>query len=183
LIGETDDSSGWNANDRTGTSLAPLDPLLGPLQGNGGPTPTHAVLAGSPAIETGDPSLFGSVDQRGTFRFHSGANAPVDIGAFDAGVERGFRLTAPAGVVAGAPFALTVEVLDYALLGIVRPVTINDSVGSVQVNVTDQPDTVTHPNALLSLGSLTGLLSAYDRGSSSAVLPVFGGYRDMVCPH
>ena len=33
------------------------DPLLGPLQDNGGPTFTHALLLGSPAINTGDPSL------------------------------------------------------------------------------------------------------------------------------
>jgi hypothetical protein len=114
LIGETDDSMGWVGTDRTGTSSAPLDPLLGPLQDNGGPTLTQALLAGSPAIETGDPTLFGSVDQRGTVRFHSGFDAPVDIGAFDAGVIGDFRLIAPSEVVAGVPFAITVVALDRA---------------------------------------------------------------------
>ena len=33
------------------------DPLLGPLQDNGGPTFTHALLSGSPAINAGDPEL------------------------------------------------------------------------------------------------------------------------------
>ena len=33
------------------------DPMLGPLQDNGGPTFTHALLPGSPAIDTGDPEL------------------------------------------------------------------------------------------------------------------------------
>ena len=33
------------------------DPLLGPLQDNGGPTFTHALLAGSPAINAGDPNF------------------------------------------------------------------------------------------------------------------------------
>jgi hypothetical protein len=112
LIGQNDDSLGWTATDVTGNFFAPLDPLLGPLQDNGGPTPTHALLAGSPAIERGDPTLGGSVDQRGTVRFHLGANPPVDIGAFDAAVRNGFRLVAPADVVAGEPFALTVVVLD-----------------------------------------------------------------------
>ena len=32
------------------------DPLLGPLSQNGGPTPTHALLPGSPAIDAADPS-------------------------------------------------------------------------------------------------------------------------------
>src|SRR5262249_42937095 len=42
LIGQTDGSSGWGATDLTGTSRFPLDPRLGPLQDNGGPTLTHA---------------------------------------------------------------------------------------------------------------------------------------------
>src|SRR6266581_2106161 len=33
------------------------NPLLGPLQDNGGPTFTHALLPGSPAIDAGDPSF------------------------------------------------------------------------------------------------------------------------------
>jgi hypothetical protein len=114
LVGQRDDSLGWSALDQTGDFSAPLDPLLGPLQDNGGPTPTHALLAGSPAIEKGDPTLFGSVDQRGTVRFHSGFNAAVDIGAFDAADRRGFRISAPADVVAGELFAVTVTVLDPA---------------------------------------------------------------------
>ena len=33
------------------------DPLLGPLQDNGGVTLTHALLPGSPAVDAGDPSF------------------------------------------------------------------------------------------------------------------------------
>ena len=33
------------------------DPMLGPLQDNGGPTFTHALLTGSPAIDAGDPNF------------------------------------------------------------------------------------------------------------------------------
>jgi hypothetical protein len=39
--------------DMTGTTAAPLNPLLGPLANNGGPTLTHALLAASPAIDQG----------------------------------------------------------------------------------------------------------------------------------
>jgi len=45
LIGNTTGSSGWGASD-----LKNVNPLLGPLQNNGGPTNTHALLAGSPAL-------------------------------------------------------------------------------------------------------------------------------------
>jgi hypothetical protein len=112
LVGEGDDSRGWASTDHVGSSFAPLDPMLGPLQDNGGPTPTHALLAGSPAINGGDPRLLGTVDQRGTVRFHAGTNPPVDVGAFDAGVRHGFALLAPAEVVAREPFTVTVVALD-----------------------------------------------------------------------
>ena len=49
------------------------DPLLGPLQDNGGPTPTMAPAAGSPAIDAGSASGLGT-DQRGDPR-------PVDFPA------------------------------------------------------------------------------------------------------
>jgi hypothetical protein len=52
-------------------------PLLGSLADNGGQTPTCAVLANSPALGAGDPSLAGTTDQRGIVR---GAN--VTIGAY-----------------------------------------------------------------------------------------------------
>jgi hypothetical protein len=44
--------------------LTGVDPNLGPLQDNGGPTRTHALLAGSPAIDVG--ADYGQTrDQRG----------------------------------------------------------------------------------------------------------------------
>lgn len=51
-------------DNQLGTSESPIDPLLGPLANNGGPTRTHALLPGSPAIDQG--SAVGSgFDQRG----------------------------------------------------------------------------------------------------------------------
>jgi hypothetical protein len=38
-------------------NLLSVDPLLGPLADNGGPTRTHAPLPGSPLIDAGDPTL------------------------------------------------------------------------------------------------------------------------------
>jgi len=58
------------------------DPLLGPLQDNGGPTFTHALLTGSPAINAADPNNFPPTDQRGVIRPQG---AGPDIGAFEFG--------------------------------------------------------------------------------------------------
>jgi hypothetical protein len=65
------------------------DSNLGPLQDNGGPTATHALLAPSPAIDSGDDSVLGpplslTTDQRGTgFARRNGFH--VDRGAFESG--------------------------------------------------------------------------------------------------
>ena len=42
--------------------------LIGPLAEIGGPTLTHALLAGSPAINAGDDSACPATDQRGVAR-------------------------------------------------------------------------------------------------------------------
>lgn len=51
-----------------GVNLRTGDPKLGPLQNNGGPTSTRALLPGSPAIDGGDPATCPSKDQRGAIR-------------------------------------------------------------------------------------------------------------------
>ena len=56
-----------------------IDPLLGPLADNGGPTFTHALLPGSPAIDHGDPGA-PPTDQRGYGRL-----GVPDVGAFEFG--------------------------------------------------------------------------------------------------
>jgi hypothetical protein len=60
------------------------DPLLGPLQDNGGPTFTHALLKGSPAIDTADPNFTPPpfFDQRG-LGFDRIVNGRIDIGSFE----------------------------------------------------------------------------------------------------
>jgi hypothetical protein len=60
------------------------DPMLGPLQNNGGPTLTHALLPGSPAINAGDPNFTPppSYDQRGP-GFDRVVNGRIDIGSFE----------------------------------------------------------------------------------------------------
>ena len=92
-------SLGYNlSSDNAGGLLTAIgdqintDPMLGPLQDNGGPTFTHAPLPGSPAIDAGKNFTSWSTDQRGsgfarTFDYASIANANggdgTDIGAFE----------------------------------------------------------------------------------------------------
>ena len=59
-------------------------PMLGPLQNNGGPTFTHELLLGSPAINAGDPAFTPppEFDQRGP-GFPRVINSRIDIGSFE----------------------------------------------------------------------------------------------------
>ena len=84
-------SQGYNlsSDDGAGYLTGPgdqinTDPLLGPLQDNGGPTFTHQLLNGSPAINGGDPSFTPPplYDQRGP-GFDRVANDRLDIGSFE----------------------------------------------------------------------------------------------------
>jgi hypothetical protein len=84
LIGSTNHCT--ITGDTTGNLLG-VDPRLGPLQDNGGPTFTHALLPGSPAIDAGNPAAPGSggtaceaTDQRGVTRPQG---ARCDIGAVE----------------------------------------------------------------------------------------------------
>ena len=59
------------------------NPLLGPLQNNGGPTETLALASTSPAIDSGDNPLNLTSDQRGFGPRNVGSTA--DMGAFEFG--------------------------------------------------------------------------------------------------
>ena len=91
LIGDGDFSGIVNGanNNQTGTSGSPLDPKLGPLQNNGGPTKTHALLSASPAIDQGI-SNGPTTDQRGVARpvddpavANAAGGDGSDIGAYE----------------------------------------------------------------------------------------------------
>jgi len=81
LIGNTDGGSGFDDTD-----LLNIDPLLGPLQDNGGPTQTMALQCGSPAIDAGDNTDALDWDQRGP-GFPRIVNGIIDIGAYE--VQKG----------------------------------------------------------------------------------------------
>lgn len=103
------------------------DPLLGALANNGGPTQTHALLSGSPAIGVGNNCVLTNAcasnnlgfnlttDQRGA-GFPRGVNT-VDIGAFEVQPGPADHLAfgvQPSNAAPGATItpAVTVQVLD-----------------------------------------------------------------------
>jgi hypothetical protein len=66
------------------------DPMLGPLQNNGGPTETMALPPGSPAVDAGNPSgctdgagHLLTTDQRGMPRHDREDTGGCDIGAYE----------------------------------------------------------------------------------------------------
>jgi CSLREA domain-containing protein len=94
IVGDATDCAFVAATgDQVGTSGSPIDPHLGPLQDNGGNTVTHALLAGSPALDQANPGgctdglgAALSTDQRWRVRPTDGDlnGTPVcDIGAYE----------------------------------------------------------------------------------------------------
>ena len=111
LVGKSDGSSGFTHgvnHDLVGTAAAPLAANLKPLQSNGGPGETHALLFPSPVLDKGH--AFRPLDQRGSARYNDpfvvNADDGSDIGAYEhnpsspigvdeAAVTAGIALAAP----------------------------------------------------------------------------------------
>lgn len=93
LVGVDESGAFAGVSDHTGQQSSPLDPLLGSLAENGGPTKTHAPLPGSPAIDSGNPDFIPEaysppliLDQRGLPRVADGngdGSARIDRGAVE----------------------------------------------------------------------------------------------------
>jgi hypothetical protein len=99
LFGNSTGGSGFVASD-----LLNVNPQLGPLQNNGGPTQTMALLADSPAIDAGDNTNAPTYDQRGP-GYPRIVNGIIDIGAFE--VQNGSSNQAASLAVAGFPLVIT----------------------------------------------------------------------------
>jgi hypothetical protein len=90
LVGIASAANGLTTQDSIGDQNSPLDAKLGPLQDNGGPTKTVALLPGSPALDHGSNESLATTDQRGmprTFEQSAVTNSPggngTDVGAFE----------------------------------------------------------------------------------------------------
>jgi CSLREA domain-containing protein len=96
--GTFEDDCGFAApGDLVGTTAAPIDPNLGTLVDNGGPTRTQVPNPGSPAIDRGGTCP--ETDQRGFFRAPA---APCDAGAVEVGATA-TRPPPPSGGDGGSP--------------------------------------------------------------------------------
>ncbi|MCH7559357.1 MAG: hypothetical protein IIB56_18145 [Planctomycetes bacterium] len=78
-LGHNLDSDG-TCNLTEPTDLSHTDPLLGSLRDNGGPSYTHALMPGSPAIDAAKEVDTLETDQRGV---HRPQGAAFDIGSFE----------------------------------------------------------------------------------------------------
>jgi CSLREA domain-containing protein len=113
LVGDRGDgdASGWASTDLP----AGTNPLLQPLAYNGGPTQTHRLGAGSPAIDKGSATT--SADQRGALRFDNPAipnntgGDGSDIGAVEMQQATGLTFKVqPSTAIAGLAITPAVEV-------------------------------------------------------------------------
>ena len=134
LIGKIDDSVGLeSAPNIHGTVAQPLDPVVGPLQNNGGPTFTRALLTGSPAIDKGNSATI-ILDQRGRQRpvdqpfIPNDTGNGADIGAFEvqlaplaAGVTIGGHVYVTSGRCTAGLVGATVKLTDMS--GVTRMAT------------------------------------------------------------
>ena len=88
-VNVTNTASLIESNNACGSPALSTDPNLGPLQDNGGPTFTHALLTGSQAINAGSNTVTGApynltTDQRGT-GYPRSIDGTVDMGAVEFG--------------------------------------------------------------------------------------------------
>lgn len=171
----SDGTIGDNVNNllEDGSCLAAFsgDPGLDLLADNGGPTETHALLPGSPAIDAGDNATCLATDQRGTARpadgDGAGSGAPdCDIGAFESGVTQCGVLAAPEPADYLFPDSLMLRVTDdYGELDCLR--------------VTDFP--TDHPSApaLLQTGKYWQIRALTD----DQLTPAAGYLVDLTLPY
>ena len=187
VIGDNTGGSGFSATgDQVGSSKTPLDPGLGPLQNNGGPTIargeptyTHALRNGSPALNRGDPtgclddsSTLLTNDQRDFLRPDS-ASGRCDVGAVEmqaVDVEIA-KSVAPAAVGAG-------ETITYTLI-----ITVGSGVDPVQnMVITDAI-----PVSLTVMSVISSGLSFVETGTSpyrwemDTASPGATGYLTVTC--
>lgn len=165
-------TNGTNGN-QIGTAAVPLNPVIGPLANNGGPTLTHALLAGSPGLNAGNNAVVAAdtfdldgdsdttepvpFDQRGTGFFRT--IGTVDIGAIE--LQKAFSIAAGAATIgeAAGPATFTVSRVGG---------TVGDAAVTYTVSgITGDPAVAADFGATLPTGTVTIL-----DGQSSATLSI-----------
>ncbi|MDB6054697.1 MAG: hypothetical protein JWN25_2220 [Verrucomicrobiales bacterium] len=147
VIGTSANSSGMTSGylrDQVGSNAALILPKLGPLQNNGGTTPTHALLAGSPAINASDLVAGLEQDQRGQTR---GQGAFADAGSYelldiDEVILAQVTSLINTNVIANASQG-SVDTVQSSVNGVQSSVNgVQTSIGGVQTSVTGVQSTV-----------------------------------------
>jgi hypothetical protein len=146
---------------------------LSPLADNGGHAWTMAPLAGSPALNAGDPALIGSTDERGVTR-----TGGVNIGAYQASATW-LTITTDNNATAGEPFQLTVTA--YDVFGQV----VVGYTGTIVLSRTDGPDPVAYTFTAADAGSHTFVVMVENPGPVSFFVRdrdndgIYGGEIDL----
>lgn len=168
-------------------NLSGQDPLLGPLQNNGGPTETHALLryqggASSPAINAGQNSLVVDqfdetffTDQRGLDRT---LEIDVDLGAYEIeGVSDEPPLTCPTfDVTVTTEEELATAILCYNVLTTPGDYTINFG---ADIALTVSPPTINNPTVGIGL-LIDGADYTLDGQDNAGVRPLTIGADNAV---
>ncbi|HXJ73899.1 MAG TPA: choice-of-anchor Q domain-containing protein, partial [Candidatus Dormibacteraeota bacterium] len=145
---------------------------LGPLQDNGGPTFTHALLCGSLAINAGNNANAPLTDQRGFARIVSGT---IDIGAYEArntppSISCPAPITLHCAPPAGMSATLSVAVADFDGDPLVVVWTVDGTAAqtnAVAASATPTADSIDF-TALFGLGSHEVTVSVSDSGGCLA---------------
>lgn len=169
----------------TGTGdLISTDPQLAPLGDYGGPTPTRALLRGSPAIDAGTATGTPATDQRGVAR-----SGLTDIGAFE---SRGFQLAIASGnnqvTIIGtsfpSPLAVTISSVDSGVPISGAPVTFTPPVAGASAVIGGNPAAVSGTGAVT--GTVTANLSegsyTVTATTTGVAAPVSFSLRNGVAP-
>ena len=158
--------------DQIGTAASPLDPILGPLQDNGGPTFTHALLGGSTARDKGN-STGSNMDQRGfarpvdnPFIRNASGSDGSDIGAFEVQpglTARSLNISTRARVQTGD----NVLIAGFIITGSNPKQVVLRGLGPSLANAGIPPATVLNDPVLELHGASGALLSANDNWKES----------------
>jgi hypothetical protein len=172
---DSDGSCGFGTTNHSlsGTMDNPLNPQLGPLANNGGPTKTHALLAGSPAINKGVAVAGITTDQRGVARPQGAA---PDIGAFEVDTKKPKVSTAtetPTGTDIGRGTNVAATFSEK-----MSPTSITKSTFKLFKVTSSGTTQVTNVTVTLSSDGLKATLNPY--GTSSTLLAANTRYKAVV---
>jgi uncharacterized repeat protein (TIGR01451 family) len=154
------DGSCFGESKATG-DVTGVDPLLGSLASNGGPTETDALLAGSPAIGKAIGAACPTTDQRGIAR----SAGSCDAGAYQsAPADLGVTIAAPSSTTQGDAIAYTLTVTNGGP-GSTGGVTLTDSLPAG----TSLYSVVSSQGTCAGTSTLTCALGALEDGASATV--------------